>query len=209
MSNSQVSGGTKRWPTLAQFPMPAKALVSIIIITMAIAMAGALGQIIVHDIIPTFFTGQPTGGHLDKSGNSDQHESKDIDLNSSSRGDLFSEESVQALTSKNKPLYQTEQFVWTLKWTHIHLFGMNMIFIFMGTITLFLNISNKTRSWLVILPFIGVLVDISAVWLKGYISPAFFWLHIPGGGLFGVVFAFVAVRAFWEMHGARNNYAKH
>jgi hypothetical protein len=36
-----------------------------------------------------------------------------------------------------------------------------------------------------------------------------FWLHIPGGGLFGVVFAIVAVRAFWEMYGTRKNYAQH
>jgi hypothetical protein len=84
---------------------------------------------------------------------------------------------------------------------------MNMIFIFMGTITIFLNISIRARTWLVILPFIGVLVDIAAMWLKGYISPAFFWLHIPGGGLFGIAFAIVSARAFWEMYGVRENYA--
>jgi hypothetical protein len=209
MIKNYESSGAQRWPTLVHFPMPAKALVSIVILTMAVAMAGALGQIIVHDIIPTFFSGQPTGEHLDKAEKSDQHASKDSDLNSSGRGDLFSEESVQDLAPKEKPFYQTEQFVWTLKWTHIHLFGINMIFIFMGAITLFLNFSIKTRTRLVILPFIGVLVDISAVWLKGYISPVFFWLHIPGGGLFGIIFAIVAVRAFWEMYGTRKNYAQH
>lgn len=86
---------------------------------------------------------------------------------------------------------------------------MNMIFIFMGTITLFLNISIKKRTWLIVLPFIGVLVDIATVWLKGYISPAFFWLHIPGGGLFAIVFVIVSIRAFWEMYGVRKNYAQH
>ena len=178
MINNKVSSGTQRWPTLAQFPMPAKALVSVVILTMAIAMVGALGQIIVHDIIPTFFSGQPAGKHLGKSDKSDQHTSKESDQISSGRGDLFSEEPIKAISPQKKPMYQNEQFVWTLKWTHIHLFGMSMIFIFMGAITLFLNISIKTRTWLVILPFIGVLIDISAVWLKGYISPIFFWLHI-------------------------------
>jgi hypothetical protein len=85
---------------------------------------------------------------------------------------------------------------------------MNMIFIFMGAVTIFLNISTRARTWLVILPFIGVLVDIAAVWLKGYISPAFFWLHIPGGGLFGTVFVIISTRAFWEMYGVRKNYAQ-
>ena len=208
MSRNKVPGKTQNWPTLAQLPVPAKALVSIIILTMAIAMVGALGQIIVHDIIPTFFSSQPSG-HLETSETSDEQGSKESDRASSGRGDLFSEESVQTVTPEKQPLYQTEQFVWTLKWTHIHLFGMNMIFIFMGAITLFLNISIKARTWLIIFPFIGVLLDIAAVWLKGYISPVFFWLHIPGGGLFGMVFAIVSIRAFWEMYGARKNYAQH
>jgi hypothetical protein len=34
-----------------------------------------------------------------------------------------------------------------------------------------------------------------------YVSPHFFWLHIPGGGLFGMIFGFVFVRAFYEMWG--------
>ena len=208
MSKNYESSGTQRWPTLVQFPMPAKALVSVVILTMAIAMVGALGQIIVHDIIPTFFSDQSTE-HSDESEMFDQHASTKIDQNSSGRGDLFSEEPIQAVTPNEKTLFQNEQFVWKLKWTHIHLFGMNMIFIFVGVITLFLNISIKKRTWMVILPFIGVLIDISAVWLKGYISPAFFWLHIPGGGLFGAVFAIVAVRAFWEMYGSRKKYAQH
>ena len=55
----------------------------------------------------------------------------------------------------------------------------------------------------------GILVDIATVWLKGYISPAFFWLHIPGGGLFGIVFVIVSTRAFREMYGVRKNYASH
>jgi hypothetical protein len=208
MSRNNSSDRNQKWPTLAQLPVPAKALVSVVILTMAVAMVGALGQIIVHDIIPTFFSGQPSGHH-DNSDKSDPNASKESDQTSSGRGDLFSEESDQAVTPEKQPLYQTEQFVWTLKWTHIHIFGMNIIFIFMGLITIFLNISIRARTWLVILPFIGVLVDIAAVWLKGYISPAFFWLHIPGGGLFGIVFAIVSVRAFWEMNGVRKKYAQH
>jgi len=207
MSGNNVPGINQKWPALAQLPVPTKALVSVVILTMAIAMAGALGQIIVHDIIPTFFSGQPAG-HFDTSEKSEQHASMEKDQSSPNRGDLFSEEAIQTEAPKKQTLYMGEQFVWTLKWTHIHLFGMNMIFIFMGAITIFLNISIKARTWLVILPFIGVLVDIAAMWLKGYISPAFFWLHIPGGGLFGLAFMVVAARAFYEMYGMRKNYAE-
>ncbi len=82
---------------------------------------------------------------------------------------------------------------------------MSLIFIFIGAIAVFLNLGVRLRIWLVILPFVGLLIDIAAVWLKGYISPAFFWLHIPGGGLFGLAFAIVSVKALWEMWGLRNN----
>ena len=37
------------------------------------------------------------------------------------------------------------------------------------------------------------------VWLIGYVSPTFFWLHLPGGGLFGGIFVFVSLRALLEM----------
>jgi hypothetical protein len=208
MRNSGDQLNSDKWPTLAAFPLPAKALVSVVLLTMAFAMAGALGQIIVHDIIPTFFSDQAsenmTGHSMQDMNPAKAGEESEADAG---RGDLFSDAAAMEESAESESFYKSEQFVWTLKWTHIHLFGMNMIFIFMGAITIFLNISMKTRTWLVILPFIGVLLDIAAMWLKAFISPAFFWLHIPGGGLFGIVFAIVSIRALWEMWRVRKNYA--
>ena len=110
--------------------------------------------------------------------------------------------------AKTRPFYRKEQFIWTLKWTHIHLFGMNMIFVFMGAIAVFLNLGTKWKTLLVVLPFAGVLIDIATMWLKGYVSPAFFWLHIPGGGLFfNFTFFYVSARAFWEMWWVQKKYA--
>jgi hypothetical protein len=207
MRNSGDQLNSDKWPTLAAFPLPAKALVSVVLLTMAFAMAGALGQIIVHDI-PTFFSDQAsenmTGHSMQDMNPAKAGEESEADAG---RGDLFSDAAAMEESAESESFYKSEQFVWTLKWTHIHLFGMNMIFIFMGAITIFLNISMKTRTWLVILPFIGVLLDIAAMWLKAFISPAFFWLHIPGGGLFGIVFAIVSIRALWEMWRVRKNYA--
>jgi hypothetical protein len=77
----------------------------------------------------------------------------------------------------------------------------------MGGIAVFLDVGAKWKTLLVVLPFAGVLIDIAAMWLKGYVSPAFFWLHIPGGGLFGFTFFYVSGRAFWEMWWMRKNYA--
>lgn len=185
---------------LANLPTPYKVLVSCIILTLAIGMLGALGQIIVHDIIPTFYSrteSKDGGAHTDMTEESQY-------ASGSARGDLFEDLSAEE-PEKHEPFYKDEQFVWALRWTHIHLFGINMIFIFLGAITALLDASIKLRTWLIALPFIGVLVDILAMWLKAYVSPVFFWLHIPGGGLFGGVFVFVATRAFWEMYGTRKN----
>lgn len=188
----------RHFPIWANMPTPAKALATAMILVFAVAMGGALGQIIIHDIIPTFFSSSqensPAAGH--HAGGKDHEE---MLMNSEGRGDLFAEMTVEKTKKSDKPFYQSEQFVWTLKWTHIHLFGMNMIFIFMGGIVLFLNISSRARTWLVILPFFGVLIDIAAMWLKGFISPMFFWLHVPGGFLFGAIFVFVSFKALKEM----------
>ena len=63
---------------------------------------------------------------------------------------------------------------------------MGMIFSFMGAVTLWLDAGTALRTWLVVLPFAGVILDILAMWLKAFVSPAFFWLHLPGGGLYEV-----------------------
>ncbi|BBO69513.1 hypothetical protein DSCA_34430 [Desulfosarcina alkanivorans] len=180
-------------------PTPAKALATCILVALAIGMLGALGQIVVHDIMPTFYA--QTGTNETASPSGDPHAGMDHDASpppGDGRGDLFAD--LAGVEKKTvKPFYQQEQFVWTLKWTHIHLFGMSMIFIFVGAITIWLDAAPALRTWLVVLPFIGVLIDILAMWLKAFVSPAFFWLHLPGGCLFVVVFAYVSLRALWEM----------
>ena len=153
-------------------------------------MTGALGQIIVHDIIPTFFS-------------SASHQATPAaeippSTGTGNRGDLFGD--IQAVKPEAAtPADTDEQFVWLLRWTHIHLFGMNMIFILMGLVTLFLDMNSRVKTWLIVLPFVGVLVDIAAMWLKTYISAVFFWLHVPGGGLFMGIFFFVAIKALIQM----------
>ena len=205
MNTKNIENKHPNWPKLKVFPMPAKVLVSAVILTMALAMVGALGQIIVHDIMPTFFS----SSQMEHRGKKSMQEMERIaeDTTIGSRGDLFAEEPPEEEIEKPSILH-SEQFVWLLKWTHIHLFGINMIFIILGAITLFLDLGIKARTWLVALPFIGVFIDVLAMWLKIYISPVFFWLHIPGGGLFGVVFGIVTFRALMEMWWVRNNFAK-
>jgi hypothetical protein len=171
------------WPKLANFPISAKVLATSVILIMGIA-----------------FEKKPHESHKAQAmDNLKSSESGKEERLTGGRGDLFKEFPSKEKANVKEPFYKTQQFVWLLKWTHIHLFGMNMIFIFMGAIAIFLNMSDGWRSCLVILPFVGVLVDISAMWLRAYVSPSFFWLHLPGAGLFGLVFVIVAFRAIVEM----------
>ena len=179
------------WPTLKQFPLPAKVLVTAIILTLAVGMTGALAQIIIHDIIPTFFSSDHP--------NPKTPEYPQAAPEEEGRGDLFASLPESAPQKSQEPFYESEQFVWTLKWTHIHLFGMSGIFILMGAVVVFLDMGTAVRAWLIALPFLGIWIDIASMWLKGFISPTFFWLHIPGGGLFGAIFVFVSIRGLYEM----------
>ena len=201
MSAGKILPDNGSWPKLANFPQSAKVLLTATILIMGIALLGALGQIIIHDIIPTFFAENMPAGHMETEGREHGDQAKDaaMEKSPSGRGDLFSDLVAEEKEPEKKSFYKDEQFVWLLRWTHIHLFGMNMIFIFMGAVALFLDIHGRTRTWLVVLPFIGVLVDIGAMWLKTYISPIFFLLHMPGGGLFMIAYMVVSVRALWEM----------
>ena len=177
-------------PGLASLPRPAKALITTVIFTMGIGMLGALGQIMVHEIgrgvYAVHILKQRSAGEAERSNQA-----------AIERGDLLKEERKKE--REDEPFYKTEQFVWTLKWTHIHLFGMNMIFIFLGTITFFLRRSARTRAWLIVLPFIGVIIDIACMWRRGSVSPGFFWMHLPGGGLFVTMFLITSVLALWQM----------
>ncbi len=192
---------------LRDLSVSGRILVTSTILVFSLAMLGALGQIVVHDIVPTLFA---TAGHNEPvvSNNTTSLANKPGDIFSqkdAGREDLFGDKADQASSITHKSILENEQFVWTLKWTHIHLFGMNMIFILMGPITLLLNLPDNKRAWLVGLPFAGVIIDISALWLKNFVSPVFFWLHVPGGMLFGTVFGFVALRALWEMWGPNSS----
>jgi hypothetical protein len=115
------------------------------------------------------------------------------------RGDLFTGDTPTNEATPYRSFVDDQQFIWALKWTHIHLFGMSMIFISVGAITIFLQLNARVRAWLIFLPFVGIIIDIASVWLKIYVSSKFFWMHIPGGGTFSLIFAFVSVRALYEM----------
>ena len=53
-----------------------------------------------------------------------------------------------------------------------------MIFVFMSGISLLLDAGATFRACLIVLPFVGMLIDIAAIWFKGFVSSVFFWPHL-------------------------------
>ena len=102
MNTDPSNSRNQNWPTLAQFPVPVKALISFIILTMMVAMLGALGQIVIHDILPTFFAESSSMDPADMTMESKaDSESAAVQTSDSERGDLFSEE--MPISEENAP----------------------------------------------------------------------------------------------------------
>jgi len=196
MISQPILEQNSNWMTLRSASLPLKVLMTAIVVSMSLGMLGALGQIVIHDIIPTFFTNMK----MDHGADNVQSESGlGVSDDVSERGDLFGDAIAEKTTPETSSFYKNEQFIWTLRWSHIHLFGIGIIFIFMGAVALFLDLDGKIRVWLIALPFLGIWLDIGAMWLKAFVSPVFFWLHVPAGSLFVIIFIFVSIRALWEM----------
>lgn len=186
MNSNNKTRAFELGPRLEHWPLPGKVLITMIILMTAIGFAGALGQIIVHDIIPTFWGEKKSVVSM----------AGEIYKNKFTRGDIFA---TMPSKKKAQPFYKTDEFIFALKFTHIHIFSMSAIFVLMGIIVLFLDLGEKSHILLISLPFIGIIIDLASVWFKIFIHPAFFWLHIPGGMLFGAIFAIDAVLILWQM----------
>ena len=66
--------------------------------------------------------------------------------------------------------------------SHIHLFGIAFIFMFVGLIfSLASGIPKTLKSTVIVMPYIFLLIDIASWWLTK-LNPHFAWLVIIGGG---------------------------
>ena len=81
--------------------------------------------------------------------------------------------------------------------SHIHLFGIAFIFIFVGYIfSLTVGFNKKVKVKSIAIPFEFLIIDISSWWITT-VLPGFAWFTIIGG--FGYMFAF-AIMWFTSMY---------
>jgi len=84
--------------------------------------------------------------------------------------------------------------------SHIHLFGISIIFLLTGAIFAF----SKTPVWFrvsfVVVPYLSILMDIGSWWFTKYVDPAFFaYVVVAGGACMGLALAAQILISLWEM----------
>ncbi len=88
--------------------------------------------------------------------------------------------------------------------SHIHLFGISFIFMFVGVIFSFsTGIPGKYKYPAIVMPYLFLLIDIASWWLTK-LSPHFAWLVILAGAGLGISFAFmwsVSMYQMWVLGG--------
>ena len=116
-------------------------------------------------------------------------------LSSMSIPDLTSYENVKALTK----IDTGESIGALVKVSHIHLFGLGMIFYLLGRIFVLTEIPVLLKRIVVVIPFATIAVDIGSWWFTKF-SPSFFaYTVLISGGLMGISFAFQSSISLYQM----------
>ena len=83
--------------------------------------------------------------------------------------------------------------------SHIHLFGIAFIFMFVGLIfSLAAGVPRYLKAGMIVTPYIFLILDISSWWLTK-LNPNFAWLVIIGGSAMALSFAFLWTVSMYEM----------
>lgn len=82
--------------------------------------------------------------------------------------------------------------------SHVHLFGMSIIFLLTGAIFAFATIPAKLRMLIIVVPYLSIWADIGSWWITKY-QPGFAYVVLFGGGLMGVALAAQILISLWEM----------
>jgi hypothetical protein len=83
--------------------------------------------------------------------------------------------------------------------SHIHLFGIAFIFMFVGLIfALTTGVNSRLKPLVITMPYVFLLTDISSWWLTK-LNPNFALLVIVGGGGMAMAFVFMLVVSLYEM----------
>ncbi len=94
---------------------------------------------------------------------------------------------------------QGATFASLIRVSHIHLFGIAFIFMFVGLIfSLASGVPSKLKGAAIVMPYLFLVLDITSWWLTK-LNPNFALLVIMGGGGMAMAFVFMWVVSMYEM----------
>ena len=82
--------------------------------------------------------------------------------------------------------------------SHVHLFGISLIFLLTGGIFAMSEVSVRPRVAILVLPYAAIWADIGSWWITKYL-PIFSWVVLVGGAVMGLMLAAQIVVSLWEM----------
>jgi len=94
-----------------------------------------------------------------------------------------------------------------LEVSHFHLFAMGMLLLVLTHLMLFVPLRNRTKAWLIIIPFLSAILDESGGWLVRFVSPNFAYLKIAGFLTLEASLAVLVAISLWSvLAGSQRNY---
>jgi hypothetical protein len=91
-----------------------------------------------------------------------------------------------------------------LEISHFHLFAMGMQIMVLTHLMLFVPVSNRTKFWLIVVPFVAGLLDEGSSWLVRYAAPEFAWLKLTGFTLLELSLSLLVATAIWATFRGNN-----
>ncbi len=89
-----------------------------------------------------------------------------------------------------------------LEMSHYHLFAFGMLIMVLTHLMLFVPLSNRTKLWLIVVPFLAGLLDEGAGWLVRYAHPLFAYAKIAGFLLLEASLAALVGVSLWATFAA-------
>ena len=86
-----------------------------------------------------------------------------------------------------------------LEVSHFHLFAMGMLLLVLTHLMLFVPLANRTKAWLIAVPFLAAGLDEGAGWLVRFAHPAFAWAKIAGFLLLQASLAALIAISVWAV----------
>ncbi len=92
-----------------------------------------------------------------------------------------------------------DTFATLVRVSHIHIFGLGMIFYLLGRIFVLTEMPVRLKRIIVVVPFAAIAMDIGSWWFTKYSMNLFAYIVMIGGFIMGLSFAFQSLISLYQM----------